>query len=104
MAASLESKIKIWDVRTGKCMRQFTGHKNEKYCIAVDFTYNNRWVVSGSEDRMIYLWDLQTKDVVQQLNGHVDVVLAIACHPKQQLIASGALENDRLIKGWVNEN
>ncbi|KRX69077.1 Protein will die slowly [Trichinella sp. T6] len=84
MAASLESKIKIWDVRTGKCMRQFT--------------------VSGSEDRMIYLWDLQTKDVVQQLNGHVDVVLAIACHPKQQLIASGALENDRLIKGWVNES
>ena len=29
-----------------------------------------QWIVSGSEDHMIYIWNLQTKEVVQRLEGH----------------------------------
>ncbi len=29
-----------------------------------------QWIVSGSEDHMVYIWNLQTKEVVQKLDGH----------------------------------
>ena len=29
-----------------------------------------QWIVSGSEDHMVYIWNLQTKEVVQKLEGH----------------------------------
>ena len=40
-----------------------------------------KWIVSGSEDNLVYIWNLQTKEVVQKLHGHTDVVLCTACHP-----------------------
>ena len=29
-----------------------------------------KWIVSGSEDNMVYIWNLQTKEIVQRLSGH----------------------------------
>lgn len=29
-----------------------------------------QWIVSGSEDSMVYIWNLQTKEIVQKLQGH----------------------------------
>lgn len=29
-----------------------------------------QWIVSGSEDNLVYIWNLQTKEVVQKLQGH----------------------------------
>ena len=29
-----------------------------------------QWIVSGSEDNMVYVWNLQSKEVVQKLEGH----------------------------------
>lgn len=29
-----------------------------------------QWIVSGSEDSMVYVWNLQTKEIVQRLDGH----------------------------------
>ena len=43
--------------------------------------FSGKWIVSGSEDNLVYIWNLQTKEVVQKLHGHTDVVLCTACHP-----------------------
>lgn len=29
-----------------------------------------QWIVSGSEDNLVYIWNLQTKEIVQKLSGH----------------------------------
>lgn len=30
----------------------------------------DQWIVSGSEDNLVYIWNLQTKEIVQKLQGH----------------------------------
>jgi COMPASS component SWD3 len=52
----------------------------------------------------VYIWDLQSKKIVQKLEGHtgtslhfytnVGVVLAVASHPSENIIASGSLDKD----------
>ena len=60
--------------------------------------------ISGSEDNLVYVWDLQSKKIVQKLAGHtgiisenhtnIGVVLAVASHPSENIIASGSLDKD----------
>jgi COMPASS component SWD3 len=104
LAATLDNTLKLWDYSKGKCLKTYTGHKNEKYCIFANFSVTGgKWIVSGSEDNMVYIWNLQTKEIVQKLQGHTDVVLCCACHPTENIIASAALENDKTIKLWRSD-
>ena len=34
------------------------------------FILCSQWIVSGSEDNLVYIWNLQSKEVVQTLEGH----------------------------------
>uniref|UniRef100_A0A2I2YSS1 Uncharacterized protein n=1 Tax=Gorilla gorilla gorilla TaxID=9595 RepID=A0A2I2YSS1_GORGO len=96
--------LKLWDYSKGKCLKTYTGHKNEKYCIFANFSVTGgKWIVSGSEDNLLYIWNLQTKEIVQKLQGHTDVVISTACHPTENIITSAALENDKTIKLWKSD-
>ena len=37
-----------------------------------------QWIVSGSEDNLVYIWNLQTKEVVQKLQGHTGETFYLA--------------------------
>ena len=125
LAATLDNTLKLWDYSKvgsvsglesqnnlcfdplylqGKCLKTYTGHKNEKYCVFANFSVTGgKWIVSGSEDNMVYIWNLQTKEIVQKLTGHTDVVLSTACHPTENIIASASLESDKTIKLWRSD-
>nr|CAG8521297.1 3044_t:CDS:2 [Entrophospora candida] len=110
LASTLDNTLRLWNYNTGKCLKDYTGHLNHKYCIFSSFSLNTggsgssggKWIVSGSEDNNIYIWDLQSKEIVQKLAGHSDVVISVTCHPKYSIIASGAIGNDRSIKIWFD--
>lgn len=95
---------RLWNYTAGKFLKAYTGHVNSKYCIFAAFSVTNgKYIVSGSADCSVYLWDLQSKAIVQKLEGHSDIVVAVACHPTENKIASGALEKDKTVKIWVQE-
>jgi F-box and WD-40 domain protein MET30 len=55
ITASLDNTIKIWDVKTRKCIRTQFGHIEGVWSIAAD-TFR---IISGSHDKSIKVWDLQ---------------------------------------------
>jgi len=95
---------RLWNFSAGKFLKTYTGHVNTKYCIPAAFSITNgKYIVSGSEDKCVYLWDLQSRRIVQKLEGHTDTVIAVSCHPRENMIASGALDNDKTVKVWVQK-
>jgi len=95
---------RLWNFSAGKFLKTYTGHVNTKYCIPAAFSITNgKYIVSGSEDKCVYLWDLQSRRIVQKLEGHTDTVIAVSCHPRVNMIASGALDNDKTVKVWVQK-
>ncbi|RLV90763.1 F-box protein MET30 [Spathaspora sp. JA1] len=55
LTSSLDNTIKLWDVRTGKCIRTQFGHIEGVWSINSD-TFR---IISGAHDRLIKVWDLQ---------------------------------------------
>ncbi|EDW74634.1 uncharacterized protein Dwil_GK19416 [Drosophila willistoni] len=101
LASTLNNTLKLWNFQKPKCLRIYQGHKNEMYCLSSNFSVTSgMWVVSGSEDKSICIWNLQTKELVQKLNTLDDMVLCTDCHPKANMIVSGALQNSHGIKIW----
>lgn len=131
LASTLDNTLRLWNFHSSKCLKTYNGHLNNKYCVFSSFSVTGgKWIVSGSEDHCIYIWNLQSKEIVQKLEGHtgnvrkfysslffflcfplliisirhyLDVVLTIACHPTKDIIASGAIGNDKTIKIWVDK-
>lgn len=96
---------RLWNYTTGKFLKTYTGHLNSKYCISAAFSVTNgKYIASGSEDNCVYLWELQSRKIVQKLEGHTDTVISVSCHPKENMIASGALANDKTVKIWTQSD
>ncbi|KAK8954507.1 hypothetical protein KSP39_PZI002344 [Platanthera zijinensis] len=93
---------KLSNYAAGKFLKVYTGHVNKVYCITSTFSVTSgKYIVSGSEDNIVYIWDLQGKNVIQKLEGHRDTVISVSCHPIENKIASAGLDNDRSIKIWI---
>lgn len=73
LTASLDNTIKLWDVRTGKCLRTQFGHIEGIWSIAAD-TFR---IVSGSQDKTIKIWDLQSGQCMHTF-GQTDSVSSVA--------------------------
>jgi len=96
---------KLCNFATGKFLKVYSGHVNRVYCIQSAFSITNgKYIVSGSEDNCVYIWDLQGRNILQKLEGHTDTVVSVSCHPTENKIASGGLDNDRTVRLWVQDS
>ncbi|KAM1091492.1 hypothetical protein ACFX13_019267 [Malus domestica] len=96
---------KFWNFSTGKCLKTYTGHKSSRFCISSSFSVTSGiYIVSGSEDNYLYLWELQSRKIVQKLEGHTDTDISVSCHRTKNIIASGALGNDKTVKIWTQRS
>lgn len=65
LSCSLDNTIKLWEVKTGKCIRTHFGHVEGVWDIAAD----NFRIISGSHDGCIKVWDLQSGQCIHTFHG-----------------------------------
>ncbi|MGH9775001.1 MAG: toll/interleukin-1 receptor domain-containing protein [Candidatus Acidiferrales bacterium] len=65
---------------------------------AVAFSYDGRWLASGSADETIKLWNVATRKEERTLKGHTEAVLCVAFSPDGKWLASGS--RDKSVKLW----
>lgn len=91
---------RLWNVSSGKYVKTYTGHVTSQYSVSSAFSITDgRKIVSGSEDKCVYMWELNSRKLLQKLEGHTEPVMTVACHPTENLIASGSL--DKSIRLWT---
>lgn len=69
LTSSLDNTIKLWDVKTGKCVRTQFGHIEGVWSINAD-TFR---IVSGAHDRLVKVWDLQDGKCLHTFGNNASV-------------------------------
>lgn len=87
LSGSRDRKMRLWDLRTGREVRAFSGHY--AWVNAVAFSPNGKFAVSGGQDGKVKVWDLASGKEVRSFEGHRSAVNSVAFSPDGRLVASG---------------
>jgi len=69
------TKVKRWDIASGKALMEYTGHKKAVLCY--DLSKDGKRLVTGGGDGKIILWDTQTGDSIQTIQSYRQPILDI---------------------------
>jgi len=58
VSAHFDTLVRLWDVRAGRELRRFQGHK--QMVTAVALTPDGRYLLTGSQDHTLRLWQVET--------------------------------------------
>lgn len=76
-----------------KCVR---GHRNAVYCAVFD--RSGRYVITGSDDRLVKIWSMETAYCLASCRGHEGDITDLAVNVNNSLVASAS--NDCIIRVW----
>jgi WD40 repeat protein/serine/threonine protein kinase len=62
--------LRLWDVNTGELVREFVGHTNTIWGLALAFSPDGRTILSGSFDKSARLWDTATGEQLRYFPSH----------------------------------
>ena len=89
-----DETIRIWDARSGACVRTIKGHTDSINSVA--WSPDGKQLASASSDQTIRLWNAVGGKRLQTLGGHADPVLDVAWSPDGGILASAGV--DRVIR------
>jgi len=91
-----DETIRLWDTRSGACLRTWQGHTDRVYSVA--WSPDSQRLASASNDRTIRLWHVRQDNNLRILKGHTESVLSVAWSPNGQHLASASA--DQTIRLW----
>jgi WD40 repeat protein len=85
--------VYLWDVATGKELRQYKGHAER--ILAIAFSPDGQTLASASGDHSVRLWSVASGQELRRCLGHQGFVQSVAFAPDGKTLASAG-ENIRL--------
>jgi len=104
----------LWNTQTGEVIRTFSGNETTHHTdqiLAVAYSPNGRYVLTGSQDKTVRLWDVATANQVRTFvdtkltnakTTHTDGVFAVAFSPDTHYVLTGSF--DKMAKLWDVES
>ena len=90
VSASTDMTIRMWDLKTSKCVRTFEGHKNEVHSVAISqdsaFLVSGAGGYSGDVDWTARVWDTETGECRSTFRGGWEKVNDVSISPNGRLI------------------
>jgi len=83
-----DGSIRLWDVRSGKEIRQLLGHTGP--ISGSIFSPDSKRILTGSADQTARLWDLTTGKELYKLTGHHDRVAGVAYTPDGKMLLTSS--------------
>ncbi|KAK1278957.1 hypothetical protein QJS04_geneDACA007097 [Acorus gramineus] len=77
-------------------IKRLRGHQNAVYCAIFDRT--GRYVITGSDDRLVKIWSTETALCLSSCRGHEGDITDLAVSVNNSLVASAS--NDFIIRIW----
>lgn len=96
VTVSSDETVRLWDLKSGKELRQYKGHTGPLFCLAL--SGDGRTLVTGAQDNTLRLWDVPQPRPVISLTGHQGVARGLAISPDGKLVVSGAA--DKAVRLW----
>ncbi|KAI8380899.1 WD40-repeat-containing domain protein [Radiomyces spectabilis] len=82
------------DVEVVGYRQKYTGHCNVRTIKDVNFYGpNDKYIVSGSDDGLVFVWDKKSTKIVQILKGDEDTVNVIQGHPFLPIMAVSGIDD-----------
>ncbi|XP_006649960.1 PH-interacting protein-like [Oryza brachyantha] len=77
-------------------IKRLRGHQNAVYCATFDRT--GRYVITGSDDRLVKIWAMETAFCLASCRGHEGDITDLAVSCNNAVVASSS--NDFIIRVW----
>ncbi len=84
----------------GNMVKEFKGHSD--YVNSVAYSIDNKYLVTGSNDKTAIIWDVNTGKVKRTLKGHQWKVNSVAISADSKYVATAS--NDGTVKFWNMES
>jgi hypothetical protein len=95
-SASYDGTVKVWDMTTGKLLRDLSDHTGAVYGVA--FSPDGTRIASAGQDQTVKIWDSTRDRKPLTLTGHAAAVYDVAFSPKGRWLASASY--DGTVKVW----
>jgi small GTP-binding protein len=100
LSGSGDDTLRIWEVKTGHCVKKFMGDTNSVQSVAWSL-HDEKRVLSGSVDKTLRLWEVDTGRCAQLFRGHTSSVLSVVWSPDGKRILSGS--DDKTLQLWDSD-
>ncbi|EOY06689.1 hypothetical protein QUC31_016132 [Theobroma cacao] len=77
-------------------IKRLRGHRNAVYCAIFD--RSGRYVITGSDDRLVKIWSMETAYCLASCRGHEGDITDLAVSSNNIMVASSS--NDCIIRVW----
>ncbi|XP_062376051.1 WD repeat-containing protein 27 isoform X2 [Sardina pilchardus] len=92
VTSAITDGMKLWDLRTSRCVRKYEGHVNRCHQCTAAFSPCGRFIATGSEDNCAYVYDIRSSSYLYKLQRHTDTVLNVSFNPATPELLTGTLD------------